>query len=247
MLLVSCYYNIPSKNSKDFYFSQIENFFNFLQDVKIIFFTDQENYAELKKFAKDNIHFCIISFDSLRVFSEFNKEFWDRQVERDIEKYHTWQLAALWANKKYFVQEASELFPENEWYMWTDSGCIRDKYWEKTCINFTKRNIELQEGIYVQLLNKIPDSKIFFQFPDMYTAGALILFHKNFIYKFISDYNNMLIIYDLNNISGNSDQHIMSSLVVRNQTNIKPILYDSICCEIKETIFDKWFFFLGLF
>ena len=204
MLLVSCYYNIPSKNTKEFYYSQIEFFFNFI-NTKIIFFTDQENYVELKKFAKDNIHFCIMSFESLRVFSEFNKEFWDRQEERDIEKYHTWQLAALWANKKYFVQEASELFPENEWYMWIDSGCIRDKSWENTCSQFTKRNYTLSKGVYVQLLNNITIDKIYFQFPDIYTAGALILFHKNFIYKFISDCNKMLIIYDLNNICGNSE------------------------------------------
>lgn len=248
MLLVSCYYNIPSKKSKDFYYSQIKNFFNFLSDdIKIIFFTDKENYDELKNLAKNNVQFIIRPFESLRVFSEFNKEFWNRQVERDVEKYHTWQLAALWANKKYFVQEVSELFSENEWYLWIDSGCIRDKSWEKTCINFTKRNCEIEEAVYVQLLNNIPNNKIFFEYPDMHTAGALILFHKNLISKFINDYNDMLRIYDLNNICGNSDQYIMSSLIIKNQTNIKPILYESLSNKIKETIFDRWFFFLGFF
>ncbi len=234
MLLVTCYYNIPSKNSKEFYYSHIERFFKFI-DKKIIFFTDEENYHELKKFAKNNIYFCIRSFDSLRIFLEFNKEFWEKQVNIDVEKYHTWELAALWANKKYFIQEASEIYSDNEWYMWIDSGCIRDDKWEKTCINFTKRNYLLQEGIYFQLLNNIPDNKLFFEFPENnYIAGALILFHKNEINNFIKEYNEMLRIYDYNNICGNSDQYIIASLFVKKKKHIKIDLYKFISNEFKS-------------
>ena len=241
MIIVSAYYDIPNKRNKDFYLSNLKLFFNFLNnDNKIIFFTDELNYNLIKSYENKNIKFIIKPFEELRVFEKFPEKFWVKQIEKDIEKYHTWQLAALWANKKYFVEEAMEMHTSEDWFIWVDCGCIRTIKWESNCINFTKRKLPEKEGTYLQLINQIPDDVYFFRYPDIYVAGAIILFHKKHILDFINNYNNLLQIYDINSFCATSDQYIMASMLKFNTPNL-----NSIYCETEQI--DKWFFFLEYF
>ena len=240
MLVVSAYYSIPSKEQPNFYYPNIQRFFKYVT-TPVMFFTDVENYAILKEWAGSNVRFIIQNFESLDIFKDFSQGFWQDQVKIDPEKYHTWQLGALWASKTRFVKQASQIDPTYDWYMWVDAGCVRNDDW-KICIDaFGKRKVPDSPGVYIQLLKSIPDHKSFFQFPDVYVAGSHILLHKSYIDNYNELYAETLKTYESQRIPAIMDQYIIASMI-KTATFIYPILYDpqlNVPCE--------WFFFFSVF
>ena len=236
MIIVSCYYTIPSKNTKEFYYNHIKRFFQKVTFSwqKIIFFTDQENYIDLKDFAGPNIQFILQEFDDLHIFQDFSQEFWKEQHELNPENYQTWQLGALWASKSYFVRRASELL-NNEWFIWVDAGCVRTDKWNLT--DFTTRNTFSDPGVYLQLLHPLP-SKDFFEFPDIFIAGSHILFHQSKIDLYIELYKETINNYVQNKKCIINDQYIIASMC-KDSSFLKIIPHDISCP-------DRWFFFFNI-
>lgn len=243
MLIVTAYYDIPSKQTKDKYISYIKLFFKYIKNNKVIFFTDKETYLELKQFSRENIQFQILNFEELDIFNKFPIYFWKEQIKLDPEDYHTWQLGALWANKSFFVKKAIELIPIYDWYMWVDAGCIRDEKWETILQDFGKRPYDLKKGVYMQLLDNFPNNKTYFNFVryENYIAGSHILFHKDYIDKYLEEYTKTIEEYVRNCIPVIMDQYIMATVALKNSF-INTILYDKTINAI-----DKWFFFFYLF
>lgn len=242
MRIVTAYYSIPSKQSHDFYMQNIVNFFKYIR-APVVFFTDQNIYTDLSSIAPPNIEFQIKPFEEMTIFQEFPKEFWETQITRDPEPYHTWQLGALWANKKGFVKVASELY-KDDWFLWVDAGCIRKPTWKEYAIKTGLRNYPLEPGVYIQCLNRMPQGKTFFTFPDRYIAGALIAFHRKYIDEYINEYNKMLNTYNSIKVSATMDQYIIASL------NVKKSKYIHFIERMQMTDYvqscpDAWFFFLA--
>jgi hypothetical protein len=236
MIIVSCYYNIPSKQPKEFYYRHISRFFRKLTWQQIVFFTDQENYTALSKLAGSNVKFIIQPFEESRIFITFPVEFWKDQIKFDPEKYHTWQLGALWASKVHFVKQVCDLIPSENWVIWVDAGSIRSEQWKLN--NFTLRSQFIEPGVYLQEIEKIP-TKAFFTYPDAYIAGSHILFHKKYISEFMLLYSYVMKLYIENKICVISDQNIMNKMTLINKDFIKPIY-----CEGAHV--DKWFFFFDV-
>jgi hypothetical protein len=260
MYIVSAYYKVPNKvhkthlnqdipdihtkvtsESHGFYIPHLVRFFKYIQ-TPVIFFTDEEMYAELKPLAGPNVKFVIQPFDMLRVFESYPQSFWERQRERDTEAYHTWQLGAIWANKKYFVQQAAEETPNEDWFVWMDAGCIRTDEWEPYLEDFTQRPFFKRiPGVYCQALASLPSLIDVCRYEHgNVIAGALIVFHRNFIQTYIDDYNECLNEYDKLGVSATSDQLVMCTTAVRYSAYIY-------CIERgKFWTPDEWFFFLAL-
>jgi hypothetical protein len=234
MKIVSAYYDIPSKQPNAFYFEHIARFFKFI-DIPIIFFTDSKNLEILKPLAKSNVQFHIQEFHELSIFKDFPPEFWQEQLKNDPEKYHTWQLGAIWANKSRFVRDAMNIY-ETEWYMWVDAGSLRQEW--PGIEYFGKRALPEVHGVYVQLLRSIVN-KQFFAYPEYYIAGSHILFHKEYVNTFVSLYDKTLKIYEKEKISLISDQYIMASMVSSNSFPY-PVL-------LNVQTPDNWFFFYSVF
>ena len=234
MIVVSAYYNIPSKQPNEFYYEHIQRFF---QNIKpqIVFFTDNENYQILKDLAGSNVQFQIQEFHELEIFKQFPAEFWQEQIKIDPEKYHTWQLGAIWANKSRFVQTAMNIV-QSEWYMWIDAGSLRKEWPEIE--KFGTRPLPETPGVYLQLLK--PINKSFFSFPDTYTAGSHILFHKEHVNTFVDSYSGMINIYEKEKISLISDQYIINSMLASNISFLHPIL-------VNIQTPNNWFFFYSIF
>jgi len=242
MRIVSAYYKIPSKQPHSFYLENMKRFFEQLK-APILFFTDQEGLVELKPLAKENVEFLVKPFESLEIFKSFDQYFWERQIQNDTEKYHTWQLGAVWANKQYFVKEAFSEYPDEDWFLWVDAGCIRNDSWAPYTEKTGLREYPLDPGIYLQSLKPIPRERLFFRYPDEFIAGGLILFHRDHIERFITEYNHTLMKYAIVKLAGTSDQYIMCTLSQK---------YSFIHCVERETMTeyvqecpDKWFFFLA--
>lgn len=236
--IVTCYYTIPSKFSKEFYYENIKRFFRKLTWQHVIFFTDEENFNYLKEFAGKNIQFVIQPFEKCPVFEDFSEDFWKKEILNDPEDYHTWQLGALWASKAYFVREASKLC-NNKWLIWVDVGCIRDDAWDLN--KFTTRNKFQHVKVYVQTLNNIPREDDFFQFKlgQQLIGGSHILFHRNIIVDYIKNYKETVQTYINKNLSVIDDQYIIARMTKTSEL-IFPVLYDNSSC------LDKWFFFFDV-
>jgi len=233
MIIVSAYYNIPSKQPKEFYYKHIQRFFQKLSWQKIIFFTDQENFDSLKVFAGPNVQFVLQEFGSLPIFKDFPQEFWKQQIQIDPEPYHTWQLGAIWASKSYFVRRASELSDE-QWFIWVDAGCVRKDEWNLD--DFTCRDTFSESGVYIQLLNPLPKQD-FFQFNSYqtdYIAGSHILFHRSKIDLFIESYKEVVNTYIQNKMCVIDDQYIIASMC--KDSSFLKVVPHNISCP------DKWFF-----
>jgi len=236
---------IPSKQPHAFYMGNIQRYFRFMK-TRVIFYTSQDMFKRLSPYAGKNITFRIVEFKHLEVFKEFPKEFWERQIQRDPESYHTWQLGAIWANKKYFVSAAAKEFPD-EWIMWMDAGCVRKETWAPFVDEFTRRRLPITPSVYAQVLNPFPKDVTFFKYPNVYVAGALILFHRSCIQDYINNYNTILKEYDANSVSATMDQYIMASVMNRypRWIGVERMKLDII--DYLNTCPDPWFFFLAYF
>lgn len=246
MLLVSAYYTIPSKQPPAFYDYHIQRFFKLLAHRKILFFTDSATHERIKGYAGPNVQFQLQEFKNLEVFQTFPHEFWERQITRDPETYHTPHLISLWANKKYFVRKAAELEPSHTWYMWIDAGSIRKDSWDSYTPHFGSRPLPEKPGVYCQLLSPFPKDRLAFHYPDQYIAGAFILFHRDYINLYIEKCSDIQKIYDTYKICGSMDQYIMASCALANPNFVHTICFQDQSADVKACP-DAWFFFLAVF
>jgi hypothetical protein len=174
-----------------------------LDGRKLFFFTDEENYVSLKEFAGSNVEFIIQNFEDSKIFRDFPYHFWKEQIQYDPEKYHTWELGAIWASKSYFVKKVSDLYPTEDWLIWVDSGCVRKEEWNLD--DFTRRNKITEPCVYLQLLKPLL-SKEFYNFPDKFIVGSHILFHRTCIDSYIQTYRETVNKYINKKTSIISDQ-----------------------------------------
>jgi hypothetical protein len=235
MRIVSAYYKIPSKKSHEAYMEYLKGFFAFIKRP-VLFFTEEALLKELDKISDPNIEFAVQEFKELDVFTEYPPKFWKEQIKRDKKEDGTWQLAALQANKKYFLGRASEIKKEEDWFIWVDAGCIRLPHWAPIMRDFTVRNRFYAPGIYMQLLKAPKPEENFFKAPAVHVAGAILLVHRHFIKAYIEEYNATLDCYDSLKIPA-QDQYIMAS--------IKQPWVHKVEIPSGQLFPDDWLFFLA--
>jgi len=240
-VVVSAYYKIPSKSTHEKYMEYMKLFFQFFKGKKVMFFTEQSVLDELhdKNIDTQGVEFILKKFKDLPILSKFPYSFWQRQTERDIETYHTPELGIIWASKKEFVREASELLPEEQWFIWVDAGCVRKEEWLKFSNDFGKRNILQNPGVYVGQVSRLI-KKQFFMFPDVCLAGSVSAYHKDYIKLFCEKYDDMLQTYDTAKVSATSDQYIVCSMLNQHEW-----IFSISLLKRNPEIPDVWFFLLG--
>lgn len=240
-LLVSAYYRIPSKQPHTFYQAHLKRFFSFLKGKPILFFCQEETQREIESFGVplDTVKFVILPFSQLYQEAGVPLEMWKETCKIDPEKYHTPELGIVWSCKKEFVRLASERKKDIDWFIWIDAGCIRNEMWEESCKEFTNCKLQtLAPGVYLQKIKTI-QTKQFYTYPDISIAGAIIVFHKNYILPYRSLYNSTLLQYYINNVPFIMDQYIMLSMI--NVENEWLHTIDATTLSLRN---DKWFFFL---
>jgi|APCry1669190327_1035288.scaffolds.fasta_scaffold00215_20 disulfide oxidoreductase YuzD len=235
--IVSAYYKIPSKRSHEIYMPNIIRFFESVKSVSVIFFTTPDVIQDIRDSTNtDHVMFVCIPFEELRAFEKFGIDFWVRQKERDPETYHSYQLGAIWYEKKEFVLRAME-FIKADVYMWCDAGCVRDiasgerakLFGTRTVYPTNNNKLHLQ-----QIGNNIKSD--FYMYPYMCIAGAIIVGNIQAWKEYSELYDSVLIRYDSHNVPAIMDQYIIKSCV-----DLKPELF--VLYPQLSTI-DNWFKFL---
>ena len=242
-IIVSAYFKIPSKASHEFY---LEHLKRFLTNIKtnIVFFTTPDLVETLQHIRGDlPINFQLInSIYDIVAFKRYGYDFWQKQCNIDVEKYHTPEVAAIWYEKKEFIKKTIQLYKSNDPsfntpLIWCDAGCVRDNNWINIIKSFGSNiNVIPKNKLLLQTFKDIPINKKFFMFPDQYLAGAIITGYPE-TWLICSDlYDKTLKNYENYNICCNSDQYLWASTVNDNPDNFELI-------HVKECI-NNWFYFL---
>jgi hypothetical protein len=241
-MIVSCYFDIPSKKSHEFYKPHLSRFLG-LVESPIVFFTtpDLKNWIQSMRPSHLPIHFMLYdSIYEIDMFKKYGLDFWKGQCAIDPEKYHTPELGALWANKKDFVLRAIEDTKLDEPYIWADAGSQRGDHW---CVSLPTfgRNLKWvpRDKIIVQLMEpKVPE-KDFFRWPDIYVAGAIMAAYKDVWVKYKEEYEKTLDEYVRAGVCANMDQYVMASTLLR-----CPGLIQGVYDDCLHPIIDRWYSFL---
>lgn len=166
--------------------------------------------------------------------------FWDRQKERDVEAYHTPELAAVWYEKKEFVARAMEM-PDHAdvgLFIWCDAGCVRDDNSEGALRCFGLRNAPINDGKFHVQQIETPVPKDFYSFPDVRIACAIMAGTRAAWALVRYLYEVALEDYDAAGICANSDQYVIARCIDQSPSHFN--------CWPACNSFDRWFFFLGV-
>jgi hypothetical protein len=243
-VIVSAYFKIPSKQPHEFYMKHMHRWFRAVS-APVIFFTSADVKAELDGYgygAKPNVRIVAMDFADLTAWSRWGRAFWERQKERDSEKYHTPELAAIWYEKKEFVRRAMELDTAASVFVWCDAGCVRDQASETAMRLFGTRTqgISLDDGrLHLQHIRN-QAKKEFYRFPEYRYAGAIIAGNRIAWARHYDVFDRVVRDYDDAGISANSDQYVMQRCA-----DLVPEIYSEHFPPKEKTV-DVWFFFLGL-
>lgn len=237
LCIISAYFKIPSKAEHNVYLPYLVNFFREVRSVPVIFFTTPDVISEIQQYT-DTRHAIIIylEFDKLQAFEKYGVEFWKRQKSRDPEEYHTYQLGAVWYEKKEFVLRATRIY-KADIYVWCDAGCIRDTKSCKYARLFGTRNISMlmDNKIHLQQIEK-NIYKDFYRYSDTFIAAAIMAGNKTMWESFSALYDQVLTDYDSHEVSAIMDQYIIKSCVDK-----RP---DIFALHPEESSIDRWFKFL---
>lgn len=237
--VVSAFYKIPSKMPYDWYLPNIVNFFKSVKAVPVVFFTTPDVIEDIQQYTTtEHVKIIYLPFEDLNAFKKHGVEFWERQKLRDKQEYHTYQLGAVWYEKKEFVLRAIDINP-CDIYIWCDAGCIRDQLSVTLSSTFgTRTTYDLNDNrMHIQQVND-DQKETFYTFSYRFVAGALIAGNVRAWKEYSELYDSTLLKYDMNGVPGTSDQYITKSCI-----DDRPELF--VLYPHNSTI-DHWFKFLEM-
>jgi hypothetical protein len=235
--IVTAYYEIPSKASKEKYLPWIHNFLTFIEG-NIVFFTTENLIEHFKSIRSHNIIYKILPFSEFNAIQEHGWDFWKRHKSLDPEPYHTPELGAIWYEKKEFVLRVIEENPFNtEYFIWCDAGCVRHESCRGRIKSFGQNLSRINsEKLNVQMIRPIKN-KLFYRFPDVCIAGAIMIGKSEHWKNFKKLYDIVMKIYDTENVPVIMDQYIMVSIIEKFPGELNPIFSN-------KNYIDEWFFLL---
>ena len=241
-VIVSAYFQIPSKKPHEFYVPHLARFMRNIQN-HVVFFTTPD-LIEMFKDLRGTLPMTVVTVDSIydiEAFKKFGRDFWKEQCYIDPEKYHTPEVAAIWYNKKEFVKHATELTPHMSHmpYIWCDAGCVRDDRWQSIVRTFGNRVSAIPKTkLLLQTLCDRPN-KPFLSYPDVFVAGAIIAGYKDTWHTCSDLYDVAQQKYVAAKVCCNSDQHVWATT---------SLLYDEhfecVKCTYPDPV-ENWFRFLS--
>lgn len=236
-VIVSAYYKIPSKQPHSFYVPHLRRWLSNIR-APVIFFTSGDILAEIESWGLNLTNVCFIELplSELNAWS-LTKEFWNRQKERDPERYHTPELGAIWFEKKEFVLRAMNIRKDYSVFIWCDAGCIRNEASALAATKFGSRHTITANDtkLYIQY-SFSPSTHKYYRFPYKCVAGAILAGSRIAWERHSTIYNSVLMEYDAVGVPAIMDQYIIKSCI--------DAFPDAYSLERPPPATDPWFFFL---
>jgi len=225
--VVSAYYPMKSKRSKEEYLNRIKKFWSHVP-CNLVFFTNKENISfieEVRKNYKDKTKVISLELEDFEALKKYPRSFWEKQYEIDGEKYHSPELYMVWFEKKEFVLKVIKSNPFNsDYFVWCDAG-----------IGSPDAEINTESDVINKfnnfpIVSKIPNDKfLLLKFRDISknsidtnfkdvgdTTGAGILAASKDVWeKFSKMYDEMLEYYLKTNRFVGKEQNIYTSMIIK--------------------------------
>jgi len=229
--LVSAYYNVPSKTTKNKYLEWARNFFA-IPNVNLVFYTDAENSDVFKGFNRDTKHtlFKTLPLSETEAFQKFGTKF-EKQFnenmdpEKILHKSHL--LYLIWTQKNYFLERVANENPFNSThFLWCDVGCFRDDSVKMENFPLLMPAMTEPGKVLISLMDKFnakDNENTDFTFRSCVT-GAIFGGDKKAILQWVEKYEEMVNSYILQNRFAGKDQNIYASLILKNPELVTTIL-----------------------
>jgi len=228
--VVSCYYCIPSKHTRDDYDAWIRNFMNV--DMQTIIYVNEESYALLQPLYPENEKRKY----KLRELKDFvvSKYDWEKEITLNTKPCpgHNSQLFQIWAEKIHFVQDAiTNNIYGSDVFVWMDIGCIRNS----ASVTYMKgfpdcSQIDKDFVTLLQLEPWIPtDNEAIKRLSNTQfmkrtiISGSIFGGGKDIFLKFIEACSNIVEEADRNGIFKGEDQYIYAWCALRHPDIIKTV------------------------
>ena len=242
--LVSAFYTIASKRPAAEYMDYVRTFLRTVP-VPLVFFTSAELKESFAALDREGITWVVKPLEQMRIFQYRDRAFWQRQCALDPEKaYITPDLAAICANKQYFVLDAIELLmqPSDETavFLWCDAGCLRDAHAVAAAAHLgTRTAFGLQDHrLHVATISDPPAAPSrCYAFPQRYLSCALLAGTPRAWREYARLYAVCLEEYVTARVGATSDQHVTHTAVDREPERF--VLYPHASNRV-----DPWFKFL---
>lgn len=222
-LIVTAYYQFPSKHSLHNYDQWMKNFLTTIKNPLLIF-CDAASEARIKEYRAAfmaTTYIFVLPLEKLHCASiDWTKD-WQRDTERRI---HNPNLYIIWNEKSLFVYRAMVLQPLFDYYMWCDMGCFREasemhlfrEPWPSSgFLRSAKKdkmyflNIEdFQAGELNVLENGLTRS---FEGKNR-IGGTIFLGHKDIFVVWVNTYYTFLEKYIAQDYFAGKDQNIMATI-----------------------------------
>lgn len=248
--VVSAYYPMKSKHSKDNYLKWIKNFLETV-DCYLLFFTDESMVDFINQHRStfgEKTHIIILPREDWVANTRFPAGFWDKQWRKDPEKeIHTPEVYQVWYEKKEFVRKAIEINPFGSTdFVWCDSGILRYEEMIPLVKNFPVANRIPTDKIL--MMNVWPftrnDDLVYTISGELFVGGAsgkpriggnLIAASAALWEKYFAAYDWTVDKYIRAGLFFGKEQNIMTTLVLENRQVIS--LVDS-----KQCFPDPWLY-----
>lgn len=240
-LIVSCYYEVPSKTSKEQYYAWMNNFMDI--SVRKLIFTNNQTFETLSKKYPENENRTYI----LKEISEFRTSECDWSYDEliDTEKHvgHNRLLYQIWNEKPFFIKCAAESFPQYDAYIWCDIGYFRSFKPPTSFPNSAKYTLETIQFVQIRRFDKDDLHQIEkvderFRFKTT-IGGGMFVTPRNLIDSFADIHTNMIHTFSRNKYFKGKDQSLYAFEILQN-----PDLFACIHPEGEEDpIHGYWFYF----
>ena len=250
--VVTAYYEFKrKKHGTDNYYKWMKNFLSIPCNM-MIYTGDDESASKIKALRiglEDKTIIIVLDFNELYC-SQFMK-YWEKDYNRDHERYHDPALYIIWNEKTAFIKRAKDLNPFNsEFFCWADIGMVREEYYLNYINTFpSEKMLQVYEKDKIYLLNLVPysddekqnvkDACEIFRYKNN-TGAGVIMCHIDMVDTWYDTYYKMLSRFMEKDLFAGKDQSLINCICMIYPNLIKLI-------RPYNAPFDEWFYMLFYF
>lgn len=246
--VVTCYYQIPSKQSKEVYHKWIANFMQ--MNFQVVIFTDQETYEFLNVQypARKNRIYQVVELKEFVCSQEFCNDGWDFGYHLDHELYtvrHSVPLYKVWNEKLFFVRRAVTLDPyHSDYFLWADIGCFREANPEKRFPYFPSSSRLSRNKITMLSIEPMleEERKMPFELDNRFQklariGGGIFGGGKDACLQFVDIHHRMLLAFKQRGLFAGKDQNLYIFAIIQ-----YPDLFDIVTRASDGDNYDPWMY-----
>tara|TARA_A100001015_G_scaffold270104_1_gene322372 strand:- start:1635 stop:2441 length:807 start_codon:yes stop_codon:yes gene_type:complete len=261
---VTCWYQFKAKFDNYTYENWIDNMLSNVNNYKLVVFTDEDGYKQLKKYEQPNVKIIIKPYTKFYGY-QFQEQ-WIKNHEKNylLKEKVDWRVNMLWSEKIHFVKQViDKKYFDTDFYGWCDIGYFRNRkndskkedllQWpnQEKILRLDPRKVHYAlinnnqtyiSYLHSQIIRKNRKGLPIHEIPpnQCSVAGGFFTLHKDKIEWWHETYYKRLKLYFDNDYLVKDDQILIIDNIFSHSTNFQ--LYSE-----NNQNYDNWFMFQRIF